>query len=85
MISKTAIIKEGENKCRVLKMHLKLRGRQLKTVTYIQISIYKPLGIHTPKIYNIYTHKRKRNPNIIKNSKSQEEKRRNEKDLQKQP
>ena len=46
-------------------MHLDLRDQQLKIITYIQISIYKPHGNHRPKTYNKYTHKkREMNPNI---------------------
>ena len=60
MISKTVIVRRGEYKCRVVKMHLKLRYQQLKTITYIDQLLY---GNH--KLYKKYTHThKKRNPNI---------------------
>lgn len=35
----------GEHKCSVFRMHLKLRGQQLKTVTYVKILPYKNLKV----------------------------------------
>ena len=65
-MSKTVIARGGEKKCRVVKMHLKLRSQQLKkSCIHIWIGIYKLHGDHKPKIYNRYIHKkRERNSNI---------------------
>ena len=49
-LSKIVILKDGEYKCRVLKMHLKMRDQQLKIITYSIICIYN-IYIY---IYNIY-------------------------------
>ena len=58
MTSKTVIVRGREYKCRVVKIQLKLRDQQPKTITYIHIwiAIYKPPGDQNPKIYNRYTH-----------------------------
>ena len=41
MILKPVIMRGGEYKCRIFKMHLKLRDQQLKTITlFIYIFIY---------------------------------------------
>ena len=54
-------VRGGEYKCNVVKMHLKLRDQQLKTIICMYrdntINVYKPHGNHKPKIYNVYTHK----------------------------
>ena len=36
MISKPVIMRGGQRKCRVFKMHMKLRDQQIKTITNIQ-------------------------------------------------
>ena len=38
-------LRGGEYKCSVFKMHLKLRGQQLKTITYVYILLYKNLKV----------------------------------------
>ena len=57
-MSKTVIMRGGDYKCRAVKMCLKLRDQQLKTITQIdrQIDRQIPHGKHKPKIYNRYTH-----------------------------
>ena len=54
MISKPAIVRRGQYKCRILEMHLKLKQsciyRERETATS------KPYGNHKPKIYNRHTH-----------------------------
>jgi len=41
MILNPAIMRRGENKCRILEMHLKLRGQKLKTIfIYLYIDGY---------------------------------------------
>ena len=35
MISKPAIVRRGEQKCRILEMHLKLKDQQLETIFLI--------------------------------------------------
>ena len=47
MISKTVIMRGREYKCRVVKMHLKLRDQQLKTSTYLTRLLYKNLTVTT--------------------------------------
>ena len=49
-------MREGEYKCRVVKMHLTLWYQQQYTYSYT----YLPHGNHKPKIYNTYTHKKKK-------------------------
>ena len=47
-------------------MHLKLRDQQLNHIyIYIYIAIYKPHINHRPKIYNTYTHEKKKESCII--------------------
>ena len=55
----------GEFKFRIVKMHMKLRDQQLKTIMYVNRLLYKNLMVTTNQkcIINIYK-KRKRNPNI---------------------
>lgn len=44
-MSYTVTVRGGEYKCTVFKMHLKLRGQQLKTITYVYILLYKNLKV----------------------------------------
>ena len=80
----------GEYKWRIFKIHLELRDQQLKTIMYIETAIPKPHDNHKPKIYNRYTHKkRKRNPNatlriIIKSQEKRTKEEGKKKDIQKQ-
>ena len=34
-ISKPAIVRRGEQKCRILEMHLKLKDQQLRTILFL--------------------------------------------------
>ena len=43
----TVIVRGGEHKCRLLKMHLKLKDEQLKVITYIYRLLYKDLMVTT--------------------------------------
>ena len=53
----------GEDKCRLLKIHLKLRDLQVKAIVYTyrerkrETAQGKPYGNCKPKIYNRYTYK----------------------------
>ena len=83
-MSKTVIVRGGEQKWGVVKMHLKSRDQQLKIITHthsVYMAIYKPHGNHKPKTYNTYTYKkRERNRNITLNiviESREENKRRN--------
>ena len=71
MIVKRVVMRGGEYKCKIVKIHLKLRDQQLKAMMYIyryrykyinidNIDIYKPHGNHKPKICNIYNTKKRR-------------------------
>ena len=55
MISKPAIVRRWEHKCKILEMHLKLKEQQLKQPYLTAIS--KPHGNWKMKIYNTYTPK----------------------------
>ena len=35
MISKPAIVRRGEQNCRILEMHLKLKDQQLRTILFL--------------------------------------------------
>ena len=50
-------MKGGENKCRVFKMHLKLRDQQLKTIMYLYRLLHKNLMVttHQKSIIDIHT------------------------------
>ena len=59
MISKLASLRKGEDKCRTLKMHLKLRDQQQKNNTvHIQMVISKSNRNPKLKNYNVHTHKK---------------------------
>ena len=45
MISKPAIMRKGEYKCRILEMHLKLKDQQLKTILFIYRLLYQNLMV----------------------------------------
>ena len=53
-------MRRGEDKCRTLKIHLKLRrpARQ-SNFAHIQMAISKYKGNHQPNNYNGHTHKKK--------------------------
>ena len=60
MISKTLIVNGGEYKCRVFKMHLRLRDQQLKTITYVYRLLYKNLMVTANEKSIIDTHTEKK-------------------------
>ena len=45
MISKPATVRRGEHKCRILKMHLKLKEQELKTILFIYRLLFQNLTI----------------------------------------
>ena len=45
MISKSAIMRKGEYKYRILEMHLKLKDQQLKTVLFTYRLLYQNLMV----------------------------------------
>ena len=57
MIPKTVIMRGGEYKCRIFKVHLKLRDQQLKTIIYIHIYIYTHIYIHTHVYIYVYIYR----------------------------
>ena len=89
-ISKPAIVRKGEHKCRLLEMHLKLKDQQLKTILFIYRQLYQNIMRTANQKSTIDKHtKKKRNPNTTLKSviKSQEKGTKEEgkkKDLQKQ-
>ena len=91
MTSKTEIMRAGEYKRRAVKMQLKLRDQQLKTITHIQRFLYINVMVTTKQKSVIDTHRKnpKKNPNItlkitIKSQgKITEEEKRKMKELQK--
>ena len=60
MISKPAVVRRGEYKCRILEMHLRLRDHQLKTILYIYRLLYKNLMVTTDQKSTIDTHTKKK-------------------------
>ena len=77
-MSKPVIVRGEENKCKVVKMHLKLRDQQLKTITYtyihmhthVHILLYRNLMVTTNQksIIDTHTKKRKESKHNIKDS-----------------
>ena len=63
MTSKPAIVRR-EYKCRILEMHLQLRGQQLKTILCIYRLLYQYLMLTANQKYTIDTQIRKSNPDI---------------------
>ena len=59
---KTVIVRGVEYKCKVVKMHLKLKDQKLKTIIYILL--YKAHGSLKPTIYNGNTHKKEKGNQI---------------------
>ena len=61
MMSKTVLIRRGEYKCKVFKMHLKLRDQQLRAIIYIYRLLYQDLMVITNQksITDIHTKKKK--------------------------
>ena len=78
-----------EYKCRVSKMHLKLRDQQLKTSTYLTRLLYKNLTVTTKQNPVIEIHTKKKECKItlkivIKSEEKRTKEERGKKDLQKQ-
>ena len=89
MISKPAVVRRGEYKCRILEMHLKLKDQQLKTILFTYRLLYQNLMGTANQKSTIVTQKRKRNPNttlklVIKSQEKRTKEDRQKKDLQKQ-
>ena len=59
MISKRVILRGGEYKCRIVKMHLKLRDQQLTTITCIYRLLYINLMLTINQKLIIDTHTKK--------------------------
>ena len=53
-------MRRGEYKCRILEMHLKLRGQQLKTKLYIYRLLYQNLIVTTNQKSTIDRHAKKK-------------------------
>ena len=92
MISKPAIMRRGEYKCRKWELNLKLRDQQLKTIMYIYIDCFIKISweMQTKKLQYIQTQKRKSNLNtalkmIIKPQEKRTQEEGKKKQLQKQP
>ena len=71
MISKPAIMRRGEYKCRILKMHLKLRDHKLKqSCIYIYRLLYQNLMVtaNQKSTIDIHTKKKKESKYNTKNS-----------------
>ena len=59
-ISKQAIVRRGEYKCRILEMNLKLKGQQLKTILFIYRLLNQILMVTTNKKSTIEAHTKKK-------------------------
>ena len=70
MISKPAIMRRGEYKCRILEMHLKLRDQQLKTIFFIYRLLYQNhmVTVKQKSTLDIHTKKKKKSKHNTKNS-----------------
>ena len=62
MISKLASMRRGEDKCRTLKMHLKLRDQQPETILHTYRWIYQNIVGTINQIIVMVTHIKKKNP-----------------------
>ena len=60
MISKPAIVRRGEHKCRILEMHFKLKDQQLKTTLFIHRRLCQNFMIVTNQKSTIDTHAKKK-------------------------
>ena len=63
-VSKLASTGRGEDKCRTMKIHLKLRDQQSKPILYIYRLLYQYRdyfnGNQKPKNYNRHTHNKEK-------------------------
>ena len=57
---KLAIMRRGEDKCRILEMHLKCKDQQLKTTLFIYRPLYQNLMVTTNWKSTIDTHTKKK-------------------------
>jgi len=84
MVSKPAILRKGEYKCRRMGTHFNLRDQQFKTILYIYIDSYIKTSCK-PKVSNRYTNLRKQSKQNTKDShRTTREQKREKKDQQKQ-
>ena len=60
MIPKIIIVRGGEYKCRIVKMYLKLRDQQHKTIMYKYRLLYKYLMVTTSQKSIIDTQKKRK-------------------------
>ena len=60
MISKPAIVRRGEYKCRILEMDLKLKDQQLKTILFTYRLLYQNLMVTANRKSTIDTHTKKK-------------------------
>ena len=56
MLSKPAILRRGEHKCRVLEMHLKLKEQQFNTILFIYRLLYQNLMVTANLKATVDTH-----------------------------
>ena len=60
MISKPAIVRRGEYKCRILEMDLKLKDQQLKTILFTYRLLYQNLMVTANRKSTVGTHTEKK-------------------------
>ena len=60
MIPKLASMRSVEDKCRILKMNLKLRDQQEKQFCTHKDGYIKIYGNHKSNNYNVHTHKKEK-------------------------
>ena len=70
MISKPVIMRGGEEKCRIFKMHLKLGDQQLKTNIYRERLLYQNLRVTAKQksMIDIHTKKKKESKHNTRDS-----------------
>ena len=59
-ISKPAIVRRGDHKCRILEMHLKLKDQHFKTILFIYRMLYQIHMVTTNQKSTIDTHTKKK-------------------------
>ena len=89
MISKPATVRRGENKCRILEMHLKLKEQQIKTSLFAYRLLYQNFMATANQKSTIDTHTKQKNGSkqlklVIKSQEKRTKDERKKKDLQKQ-
>ena len=60
MLPKSEIMRRGGYKCRILEMHLQLRDKQLKTISYIYRLLYQNLRVIANQKSTTATHTNKK-------------------------